>query len=298
MTQRLAVNVDVDALHLYRDIHGLPRTGASRAAWLIGVPRFLEMFEEFNLRGTFFAVASDLLNPECRSVAEDVVRRGHELASHSHTHPYDLIHRSDSAIAREIIESDALLSEVRGSPVRGFRAPGYNIDDRMRRVLVDRGYHYDSSVLPCPAYYLARAAVISWLALRGRPSQSIVGDPLTSFESRYPQRISSGAGRGLVEFPMSVLPWIRFPIIGTSLALLGAAGVRYLGPALERMEFVNLEFHAIDLLDAADVPGSPLIGKQPDLARSVSTKRQAFEEAFRRCSAARNDTLENFAAEF
>jgi hypothetical protein len=298
MNQRLAVNVDVDGLYLYHDIHGLPREGASQAAWLHGVPRFLDMFEAAGLRGTFFVVAENLHDPKCRAIAEDIVSRGHELASHSYSHPYDLIQRSDADVEREIVSASELLTSVRGSNVRGFRAPGYNIDDRMRYWLGVHGYSYDSSVFPCPPYYLARAAIISWLALRKRPSLSIVGDPAACLSARHPHRILRGPGAGLVEFPMTVLPGIRFPVIGTSMAILGATGMRVLSGVLRRLSFVNLEFHAIDLIDADDVPGSPLIGKQPDLARSVTSKRAAFEVAFAACSDAKNDTLEGFAADF
>ena len=94
---------------------------------------------------------------------------------------------------------------------------------------------------------------------------------------------------------MTVLPGTRFPVIGTSMALLGATGVRILGPFLKRMSFINLEFHAIDLLDADDVPGSPLIGRQPDLARRVQDKRAAYTETFRLCGDAVNATLEQFS---
>ncbi len=288
--RRLAVNVDVDSLHLYHAIHGLDVAGAGDAAWEVGVPRFLELFEARGLKATFFCVAEDLLRDGPRDVAAEAVRRGHELASHTYSHPYDLIHRDRTTIEAELAAAEPILGDLRGRPVAGFRAPGYNISDAVFELLEARGYRYDSSLFPCPPYYAARAAIIGLMKLRGRQSRSIVGHPAHALSSRLPHRRGN-----LLEYPMTVLPGVRFPLIGTSLTLLGAGGVRALSPVLKRMRFVNLEFHAIDLLDVSDLPDSPLSAHQPDLNRPLSSKRAAFEAALSACVGADNATLEDFA---
>lgn len=292
--RRFAANVDVDSLHLYHAIHGLDPGGATEAAWLLGVPRFLELFEDLAIRATFFVVASDLERAEPRRVAAEVVARGHELASHTFSHPYDLIHRSEAEIHDEIARAEAPLAELRGSPVRGFRAPGYNFSRNVSRVLDERGYAYDSSLLPSPPYYAARAAVIASMRVAGRRSRSIVGDLRAPFSRRTPHRLR---GTGLVEFPVTVLPVLRVPLIGTTLTMLGGRGVRMLAPLLRGLRFANLEFHALDLLDADDIPGTPLAEHQPDLRVPVSTKLAVFADAIEEVArGAENDTLEGFAA--
>ncbi|MFT7624723.1 MAG: peptidoglycan/xylan/chitin deacetylase (PgdA/CDA1 family), partial [Myxococcota bacterium] len=188
-TRRLAVNVDVDSLSLYHDIHGLDPDGASDACWEVGVPRFLELFEAHDLRATFFCVASDLSRPGPRRVAQEAVARGHELASHTLTHPYDLIHQDDAAIEAEIAGAETALAELRGAPVAGFRAPGYNLSPTVLKVLERRGYRYDSSRFPCPAYFLLRAGIISGMRVVGRTSKSIVGDLKAPFGPRHPHRM-------------------------------------------------------------------------------------------------------------
>lgn len=294
---RLAVNVDVDGLDLYHQIHGLPVPAASDSAWELGVRRFLALFDELGVKATLFVVARDLERAIPKRVAAEAVAAGHELASHTFSHPYDLVRMSPRAVAGELERAEGLIGDLRGSAVAGFRAPGYNISRPILRVLAERGYVYDSSAFPCPPYYAAKAAIIGGIRLRGRQSRSIIGDPRAAFGRRRPHRLV--AAGGLLEYPITVLPGLRFPLIGTSLTLLGVRGVQAIGPVLRRLRFVNLEFHALDLMGEPDLPGSPLIGHQPDLRTPVSAKRRAFASAIALAAAeSRNDTLEAFARAF
>lgn len=304
MARTLAVNVDVDGLPLYYRIHGLScdpmlsEHGALAAvAWERGVRRFLELFGTLGLRATFFVVGRDLAHPAVRSVAADAVRLGHELASHSHTHPYNLIHLKPSRIREEIALAEHAIEAVRGAPVRGFRGPGYNINAEVLETLGERGYLYDSSILPSPAYYAARALAITAIGLRGRTSQSIVGDPLAALGRRGPYRLQRGR---LLELPITVLPLLRVPVIGTSLALTPTPVLAHvLAPALRRMNFVNLEFHAMDLLDATDPGCEALARYQPDVTVPVGDKRTRYATVLRHLSeGADNQTLEAIAQSF
>lgn len=292
MSRRFAVNVDVDSLHLYHAIHDL-EAPTTDAAWEVGVVRFLELFERHGLKATFFVVARDLERPVPRAVCARLVAAGHELASHSWSHPYDLIRLGRDGICAEIARAEGPLEALRGSPVRGFRAPGYNVSPEVLRILRERDYAYDSSLFPCPPYYAARAAVIGKMRLLGQESRSIVGDPKAPFTSRRPYRYRSG----LLEYPMTVLPVVRLPVIGTSLALVSRPIARWIGRATRALSFVNLEFHAVDLLDATDPVAPALTVVQPDLRVPLAHKRANYEDVFRACSRARNQTLEQFARE-
>ncbi|HIA03675.1 MAG TPA: hypothetical protein EYN06_02095 [Myxococcales bacterium] len=291
-----AVNVDVDSLGLYYGIHGLNQV-PGEAAWELGVPRFLDLFSHLGLRATFFVVAKDLEREIPLRVAQEVVAAGHELASHSYSHPYDLIQQSDAEIEAQIAKSEEIIGGVRGTRLVGFRAPGYNTNESVAQILVRRGYRYDSSLFPCPPYYLTRAAILGAMSLIGKQSASIVGDVGAAFSNPLPhiQEVGDGA---LLEFPISVVPGIRFPIIGTALTLLGQTGIRLLIPALRRMPFINLEFHALDLLDNDDPIHPSLIRRQRDLRTRVETKREIFSRVLKVCNEQNNnDTLEGFSAD-
>lgn len=271
-----AINVDIDSLHLYYRIHGLDEARATNAVWERGVVRFAELFEELGVHATFFVVASDLERwPAARKIAEDLVAAGHELASHSLTHPYDLVRQHDRAVRSELETSRQILSEVRGTPCVGFRAPGYTMTPRVLSLLREAGYTYDSSIFPSPPYYLAKLAVLAGMAVRGKRSQSIVGPPSVMWESRLPHKRD-----GLVELPVTVLPVVRAPFIGTSLLMMGRRGYGLVKRVLGAVPFVNLELHGIDLCDL-DADGiDPALLKQPDLRVPLADKLALFREVF------------------
>lgn len=271
-----AINVDIDSLHLYYRIHGLDESAATNAVWERGVVRFAELFDALGVKATFFVVASDLERwPEAARIARQLVEAGHELGSHSLTHPYDLVRQHDRAISKELADSHAILSAVRGSPVAGFRAPGYTMTPHVLRMLGEHGYRYDSSIFPCPPYYLAKLAVLAKMAVTGRRSESIVGPPSVMWDDRLPSR-----KEGLIELPVTVLPGVRFPVIGTSLLMLKHLGFRAIRPLLRQVPFVNLELHGIDLCDLeADQIDKALL-KQPDLRVPLADKLALFRQVF------------------
>lgn len=276
MLRAAAINVDVDSLYLYYRIHGLDEAKATNAVWERGVVRFAELFHDLGVTATFFVVASDLERwASARRIAEDLVAAGHELASHSLTHPYDLVRQDRPAIERELVQSREILSEIRGAPVTGFRAPGYTMTPSVLCMVADAGYRYDSSIFPCPPYYLAKLAVLARMALSGRRSESIVGPPSVMWEQRLPSR-----RHGLIELPITVLPPIRFPFIGTSLLVLGRRGYRWLRPVLRRVRFVNLELHGIDLCDLENDGIDRALLEQPDLRVPLADKLALFREVF------------------
>ena len=81
----------------------------------------------------------------------------------------------------------------------------------------------------------------------------------------------------LVEIPMAVTPWLRLPVIGTSLITVPEPLRHRMVAAALRRPFFNLELHGIDLADAvADGFPSALIARQPDLRRSLDRKRAAL----------------------
>ena len=100
-----------------------------------------------------------------------------------------------------------------------------------------------------------------------------------------------------MEYPMCVLPALRFPIIGTSLTMMGSVGARLIKPLVQGLSFINLEFHAIDLLDSSDSVGKELAQLQSDLRVSYVSKRMLFYDFLEGCAAAAtNSTLEELAS--
>lgn len=292
MTLRLAsVSVDLDPLRCYYQIHGLGicPEGLDEVILSRALPRFLEVFDRFGIRSTLFVVGSDALDGMAgRPLLKQAARLSHELGNHSFSHPYELSRLSRLEIEYELSACEQILDELRPVPTGpcGFRAPGYELSQPLLDVLIDKGYRYDSSVFPCPPYYLLKLSVLGLLALRGQTSASIVGSPWQQLAPTQPYRPSrhSPNRRGdapLIELPVAVTPSLRLPAIGTFL-LLSKPLRKLLLSGMTRQPFFNLELHGIDLIDAK-LDGIPteLVAKQPDLQLPLWQKQAALCEILR-----------------
>src|SRR6266540_2525177 len=122
-----AVSIDVDPIPCYYRIHGL---GAAP-------PELRELLARRGIAATFFVVAQDIdgaaLGETARAARArygELVRAGHELGSHSYSHPYDLARWPAASARGEIARAHDLVGELAGE-VRGFRAPGYDLSPAM-----------------------------------------------------------------------------------------------------------------------------------------------------------------------
>lgn len=320
---RAAITIDVDATRHYHAIHGLPPpTGTTDPPLVHGVRRFLDACARLDLRATLFVVGRDLEDPAgaFADLVRDAVRHGHEIGSHSHAHAYDLSRRAPAAIQADVLRGRDAIARVAPAP-RGFRAPGYNLSEDLLDGLEKAGFVYDSSLMPSPAYFSARAAAIGLHRLRGRASSSLVGDARAFFPflPSAPYRPRRGAlhrrarsrveGRGLVEIPITTLPF-GLPWLGTTLTLsplpvgVLSTALAFPLPRAGRAQArrrddrpVVLELHAIDLCDADDGFDPALVRLQRDL-RVPLAKKLARLDATLRILAQAGDvrTLEEIAA--
>jgi polysaccharide deacetylase family protein (PEP-CTERM system associated) len=112
------------------------------------VDRLLDLLDGHGKLGTFFVLGC---------VAErhpDLVRRiaaaGHEIASHGHDHRR-VTHQAPDEFRQSVRTSKAVLEEITGVGVLGFRAPSFSIVPGREwafDILLEEGYRYDSSIFP------------------------------------------------------------------------------------------------------------------------------------------------------
>jgi peptidoglycan/xylan/chitin deacetylase (PgdA/CDA1 family) len=110
----------------------------------------LDLLDELEATATFFLLGMTVANH--RDLAAEIVRRGHEPASHGHAHRrvYDQTRnefRTDVERAAEVIE------DATGRKPIAYRAPAFSINRRTPwayDVLVESGIRYDSSQLDSP----------------------------------------------------------------------------------------------------------------------------------------------------
>jgi peptidoglycan-N-acetylglucosamine deacetylase len=275
-----AISVDLDEIHHYYAIHGLaaPALASAHQVYDCALARYRDFASGERIPLTLFTVGKDLQRAENGRVLRSLAAEGHEIGNHSFDHWYDLSRRPGEQMRDQIARASDAIGEHIGERPRGFRAPGYVMSDELYAALAELGVDYSSSLFPCPYYYFAKLAKLGELWLRGKSSQSIASGPAVLLSSRTPHRIGHPywrAGSGVLELPIQVTPWLRLPVIGTSLMLLGPDRARRLVRGLAQQEFVNLELHGIDLLDASDQL-SELAPHQFDLRVALERKRQTL----------------------
>jgi polysaccharide deacetylase family protein (PEP-CTERM system associated) len=110
--------------------------------------RILEMLDEFGVKATFFVLG--WVAERKPGLVKEIVRRGHELASHGYGHQR-VCNQTREEFRSDVKRSKSILEELAGKPVIGYRAPSYSISlDTLWAYdeLLDAGYRYDSSVFP------------------------------------------------------------------------------------------------------------------------------------------------------
>lgn len=289
--ERLAsVSVDLDTLVHYARIHGLaaePDGAASRGPiYATALPRLMELFAATGFAPTLFVIGEDLED----EVAAQAIRTAHgagaEIGNHSHRHRYDLSRASPLEIHREVTEAEAEITRVTGERPVGFRAPGYALTGDLYGVLARLDYQYDSSVFPAAPYYLAKAAVMAGMGLIGRRSRAILDHPGVLLAPRRPYRPEPRRpyerGPGVVrELPIAVAPYSRVPFFGTGITAWPAPLNRSLYRSLRHEPFLNLELHAIDVLDPSDGLPPELVRRQAGASVPAKEKLARLEETLR-----------------
>jgi peptidoglycan-N-acetylglucosamine deacetylase len=271
--KRAAITIDVDSLRCYREIHGLPPSSSvNDPVYTVALARFFELLEEIKAPATLFLIGADA--PLYVSSFAPARALGCEIASHSYAHDYRLTSLPRDALRDDLVRAHDALSIF--GEISGFRAPGYNTTPALFEVLTDLRYSYDSSRLPSPLYFLARAAAIRAYSVLRRPSRSLTGSFEAFAGSLAPHRVD-----GMLELPMACEPLTRVPFFGTSLTALPArARSLLISRAVRTLPYVNFEMHAIDLLDASETDPD-LAAAQRDLRIPVREKMRAFRELFR-----------------
>jgi len=153
----------------------------------VGVARILDALAIAQSRATFFVLGS--VAEERPTLVRRIADAGHEIASHSFSHTL-LYEQRPEDVARDLEKARALLQDLSGQPVTGFRAPSWSITARnlwALDVIAEAGFLYDSSIFPAENYLYG---------VRGAPAR--------------PYRLRTRAGNTLVEIPPSVVTFGRF----------------------------------------------------------------------------------------
>jgi hypothetical protein len=273
------LSCDVDTIDRHLQGYGFPDEAPDDLVYRTAVPRLLELLDELGLRCTFFIVARDALDQA--PLLRDMVARGHEVASHSWHHEQPFGRLSDTELAYELEASRRVLGRVTGEECVGFRAPAWDVDDRVLTAIAAAGYRYDASLFPTPLLWLSRLSV----AARSRRAKDVLSMNVLrhAFARAVPHTLTVGGGRTLLEVPATVSPLTRLPYYHTfgylvPRLLFGAlyADVRRAGRP------VSYEFHAADLLDFVTDRVDGRMLRHPGMTLSLSAKRDFLRSVLTR----------------
>ncbi|HEV2844184.1 MAG TPA: polysaccharide deacetylase family protein [Thermoanaerobaculia bacterium] len=219
--------------------------------WLL--PEILEMLADAGRTATFFILGE--VAERLPERVQEIAAAGHEVGSHGYLH-IRACERSLQAFREDVRRSKALLEDLTGEPVLGFRAPEWSLrslGSACLPVVAEAGFLYDSSLSPCP--------------LSGRP-----------WNPKYASRLRwDGAGPNLLEFPpLTFAGLLRLPA--------GSWTGRLVQP--ERLVRAARDHAALDGLPVAvvhpwEISGRPTPGPLSGLAKFVhETGRLGFEARF------------------
>jgi polysaccharide deacetylase family protein (PEP-CTERM system associated) len=112
------------------------------------IERVLELLAENGVHATFFTLG--WIAERYPDMVRRIVAGGHELASHGYEHERAGNLAADGFFA-DVALAKAVLEDISGSLVRGYRAPSFSIGEHNRWAydcLAKAGYKYSSSVYP------------------------------------------------------------------------------------------------------------------------------------------------------
>lgn len=269
------VSVDVDTLKQYYKIHGQNKfLKENDQAWDLAIPRFLKLFKKFKIKCNFFIIGEDLNKKKNSNLIKKMIVDGHSINSHSYFHNYDMVEKNFLDINHDIKSFQKILKRKYKVNNICFRAPGYKINKKIYKSLKQNNILISSSILPSFIYSCIKNFFIFKINFFGKKKSKSITDNLLKkiFEKK-----NYFINNNVLEVPISTIDPFSIPFIGTFLSLMGIPGYFFFKHFVSFKSIVNLEFHAIDLLDTSDLKNhTELKSRQIDLSISKNKKIKIF----------------------
>ena len=96
----------------------------------------LDLLQQHSAHATFFVIGAP--RAESRSPHADRAH-GHEVGNHTWSHPWLARDCSDQEVREELVETNTVLTQIMGRVPLHFRAPHYNVDERVLAIASDLG---------------------------------------------------------------------------------------------------------------------------------------------------------------
>jgi peptidoglycan/xylan/chitin deacetylase (PgdA/CDA1 family) len=274
------ISVDVDPVDLHLMGYGFKGLPADPLAMACALPRLLELFARCGVRATLFVVGRDA--EAHGEVLRKAVAAGHEIASHTSTHPMRFAGLTEKRKRRELVESKAVLEQTSGAKVVGFRAPNFDMASRVLPLLAEAGYRYDASAYPTPVLLASRAV----LAMKSAHPPSVLAMKPWPFTWKRQPYDWTARGVTIREFPLAVTPGLRLPVYHTLRYFTNERRfLQQLDQFVARGEQFSYCLHAVDALGASEDHVDARLGKHPGMDRRLDAKLALLETSLRAIAA-------------
>jgi len=155
------------------------------------IGRILALLDRHDTRATFFTLG--WIAERYPAMIRDIVAHGHELASHGYSHRR-ASEQTRGAFRDDLARAKALLEDIGGVAVRGYRAPSFSIGASnlwAHDVIAETGHVYSSSVYPIvhDHYGMPEAPRFAW-----RTPSGVVEIPPSSLRMLGRNLPASGGG--------------------------------------------------------------------------------------------------------
>lgn len=182
--------------------------GAYRSRVAENTRRMLDLFDKYDVKGTFFILGCIAL--EHPDLVAEIDRRGHEIGSHGGWHRLVSL-QSTEEFRRDLLFSKNVLEDIIRKPVTLYRAPSWSISEtslQALEVLCEEGFVCDSSIQPfrTPLSGISGAPSIPYYPIVDGKRLPILEYPPTILEIKK-LRIPFSGGFYLRAAPYSLVSW-------------------------------------------------------------------------------------------
>lgn len=287
MRKICSISVDVDTLEDYVAGYGYKDKSipCNNHIYTRALPRLLELFDVFKIKATFFIVGKDIKNPQNIPILRNIIKQGHEIGNHTmnHIYPFSRINRAKKR--EEILLMQKLAEDNLGYRVKGFRAPGYGIDEESLQILQEEGYVYDSSIHPTFLISLLNMSVVFISGGKNKfPEMKSCLHCFSPLGPYIPNRnlfFRRGDDMNIIEIPITVTPYFRMPFYGTFHLLLGKKIFDFEYYFLKKNGInINYAMHAIEMLDLTEDGLDKWFTRQPGISIPLAQKRKRYSHIF------------------
>lgn len=278
MEDIVSFHVDVDSPAKLLDFYGIRNSGYTaddlNDFYRVAFERALNLFDQCRIEVTFFVVGEELKKSSIARVKIlEASLSGHEIANHTYTHCLGLTGLKEEAIYSEIARCSEIIEKITGIPPRGFRAPGYDMNNKVMGLLEKLHLRYDSSgnwSMLKPISQMVHKILRKETNIPSGYGENSWRLPLLPY---YPSKENwqlATEYREIVEVPLPRTRLFKMPFY-SSFHLLTPLFYRTISIKQMRLNFFVYLMHLIDFIDLTDkVP--PSLCCHPNLKTSVLRK--------------------------